>query len=87
MIEMEVWESPETPLEWIRPGKIERIKLLIKRITNIVKKSLYALIGMFGVFAIIFILVQIEIGPRPTADKDMRSELQIELDGYMKASK
>jgi hypothetical protein len=73
----------ETPLEWIRPGKVERTNLLIKRIIHIVKKSIRVFTGIFGIFAIIFIIVQIDIGPRPMIEKDMRSDLQIELDGYM----
>jgi len=82
MIEMQNWNCEETPIEFVRPGRRERMRLFIKRSINRVKKVIHSLIGIFGIFCILFIVV---MGSQPykesTFDKN-KSEQWIQLDKY-----
>lgn len=77
---MEVWDEPETPLEWIPLTRKERTDLFFKRLRTRVRKIFQGFASIFGIFTILFIVVQIGIGPRPEIFDKTKSSLQIELD-------
>ena len=73
---MDVWDEPETDIEWIRPSFWARARLFLKRLSMKLAK-------VFFLSYILVVFIFIVNGPNENyIEKDMRSALQIELDTY-----
>ena len=57
MQEMDVWTCEDDECTWPLPGRLERKRLFVKKIIRKVKKFFSAIASIFGIFAILFIIV------------------------------
>jgi hypothetical protein len=57
MQEMDVWTCEDDECTWPLPGKRERHRLFIKKVIRKVKQFFSAITSIFGIFAIVFIIV------------------------------
>ena len=57
MQEMDVWTCEDDECTWPLPGKVERKRLFVKKVIRRIKEFFSAIASIFGIFAILFIIV------------------------------